>query len=137
MELKWKETNIAIIKENFISIGDDDCIVLPDLTGRYQQAVDIDYLLEGLLPLWAVIETECVAACCGFDAFDFYADTLYAAARKLEPAEFGHALHYAIEQIALLDTTVVSSRVLNNLADKQAFIALLQHIRTSLPQGDE
>ncbi|MDG0795731.1 DUF6331 family protein [Pectobacterium punjabense] len=128
---------MALIKENFISIGDDDCIVLPDLTGRYQQAVDVDYLLEGLLPLWAVIETECVAGCCGFDAFDFYADTIYAAGKKLKPAEFGHLLHYAIEQITLLDTTVVSSCELNNLADKQAFIALLQHIRTSLPQGNE
>ncbi|GKW10333.1 DUF6331 family protein [Pectobacterium punjabense] len=128
---------MALIKENFISIGDDDCIVLPDLTGRYQQAVNVDYLLEGLLPLLRRIETECMAACCGFDAFDFYAETLYATARKLEPAAFGPMLHNAIEQITLLDTTVVSSRVLNGLADKQAFIALLQHIRTSLPQGNE
>ncbi|GKW14838.1 DUF6331 family protein [Pectobacterium actinidiae] len=128
---------MALAKENFISIGDNDRIVLPDLTGRYQQAVNIDYLLEGLLPLWAVIETECVAACCGFDAFDFSADTIYDAARKLEPAEFSHSLHEAIEQITLLDVTVISSTYLNNLADKQAFITLLKHIRTSLPQGNE
>ncbi|MDY4313512.1 DUF6331 family protein [Pectobacterium actinidiae] len=128
---------MALAKENFISIGDNDRIVLPDLTGRYQQAVNIDYLLEELLPLWAVIETECVAACCGFDAFDFSADTIYDAARKLEPAEFSHSLHEAIEQITLLDVTVISSTYLNNLADKQAFITLLKHIRTSLPQGNE
>ncbi|MFJ5485932.1 DUF6331 family protein [Pectobacterium actinidiae] len=128
---------MALAKENFISIGDNNRIVLPDLTGRYQQAVNIDYLLEGLLPLWAVIETECVAACCGFDAFDFSADTIYDAARKLEPAEFSHSLHEAIEQITLLDVTVISSTYLNNLADKQAFITLLKHIRTSLPQGNE
>ncbi|MEQ9947799.1 DUF6331 family protein [Pectobacterium aroidearum] len=128
---------MAFIKEDFIPVGDNDRIVLPDLTGRYQQAVNIDYLLEGLLPLWAVIETECVAACCGFDAFDFSADTIYAVARKLEPAEFSHSLHKAIEQITLLDTTVISSTYLNNLADKQAFITLLQHIRTSLPQGND
>ncbi|GLW37645.1 DUF6331 family protein [Pectobacterium actinidiae] len=128
---------MALAKENFISIGDNNRIVLPDLTGRYQQAVNIDYLLEELLPLWAVIETECVAACCGFDAFDFSADTIYDAARKLEPAEFSHSLHEAIEQITLLDVTVISSTYLNNLADKQAFITLLKHIRTSLPQGNE
>lgn len=137
MERNRKKDNMALAKENFISIGDNNRIVLPDLTGRYQQAVNIDYLLEELLPLWAVIETECVAACCGFDAFDFSADTIYDAARKLEPAEFSHSLHEAIEQITLLDVTVISSTYLNNLADKQAFITLLKHIRTSLPQGNE
>ncbi|WP_113627887.1 DUF6331 family protein [Pectobacterium peruviense] len=128
---------MALTKENLVPLGDDNRIVLPDLTGRYDLAVNVDYLLEELLPLWAAIETECMAACCGFDAFDFSADTIHSAASKLKPAEFGHLLDYAIEQIALLDTTVVSSNELNNLADKQAFITLLQHIRTSLPQGND
>lgn len=129
--------NVAFIKEDFIPIGDNERIVLPDLTGRHHLAVNVDDVLEGLLPLWQIIETECVAACCGFDAFDFSADTLYAAARKLDAPELGHTLHRAIEQITLLDTTVISSSYLNNLADKQALITLLQHIRTSLPQGND
>lgn len=129
--------NVAFIKEDFIPIGDNERIVLPDLTGRHHLAVNVDDVLEGLLPLWQIIETECVAACCGFDAFDFSADTLYAAARKLDAPELGHTLHRAIEQITLLDTTVISSTYLNNLADKQAFITLLKHICTSLPQGND
>lgn len=127
---------MARSKDDFILLSDDNRIVLPDLTGRHQQAVNVDDLLEAVFPLLQLIETECVAACCGFDAFDFSADTICAAARQLEPTEFNHALHDAIAKIASLETTVISSDYMNNLADKEAFITLLQHIHTSLPQGN-
>lgn len=123
-------------KDDFIPIGNNNRIILPDLTGRYQQAINVDELLAPLLPLWQAIETHCVAACCGLDAFDFETDALYAVASKLEPDTLNHALQDAIEHISLLDTTVVSSTYLNNLVDKQAFITLLQHIKASVPQRE-
>ncbi len=54
-----------------IQIADDAWIEYIDIEGRYDQATDIDALLDGLWPLICRLETHCVAGCCGMDAYDF------------------------------------------------------------------
>ena len=51
-----------------IQIGDDAWIEFISLDGRYEQAIDIDPLLGELWPLICLLETHCVADCCGMDA---------------------------------------------------------------------
>ena len=86
-----------------------------------------------LLPLWQALEQHCIADCCGFDAFDFYPETILAAAAEMDSASLRQSLDKSIQAIESLDTTVVASLRLNNLADKRTFIALLSHVKSCLP----
>jgi hypothetical protein len=119
--------------KNAIWIGDDRWIEFIDLDGRYDQAVHVDAPLSSLEAFWSALETMCVAGCCGFDAFDFSPEGIAEAARGLPHARLHDQLEEAIRVVEKLDTTVVVSRRLNNLADKRTFLALLSHVKACLP----
>lgn len=117
---------------NDILIGDDKWIKFIDLNGRYEQSLDIDYLISSLSFLWDTLEQHCVAECCGFNAFDFYPDAIYEATKNMDKEQIRAELERVIESVTELETTVVSSSRLNNLADKSTFISLLLHIKESI-----
>jgi hypothetical protein len=120
-------------RNNAIPIGDGHWIDFIVLEGRYNEAVEIDPLLIDLLPLWQGLEQHCEAACCGFDAFNFHPDAIASATRGMNTSDLNRWLSNAIRGIEALETTVVVSRRLNNLADKRTFLALLSHIQACIP----
>lgn len=119
--------------KNAIWIGEDRWIEFIDLEGRYGDAGHVDEPLSSLDAFWAALETLCVAECCGFDAFDFSPEGVAEAARGLPHLRLRDQLDKAIGAVEALDTTVVVSRRLNNLADRRTFLALLSHLKASLP----
>jgi hypothetical protein len=120
-------------RKNDIQIGESRWIEFENIEDRYLEAVQVDQYLVELLPLWQALEQHCIAECCGFDAFDFYPETIFAAAAEMDSASLRQSLDRSIQAIESLDTTVVASPRLNDLADKRTFIALLSHVKSSLP----
>ena len=118
--------------KNDIWIGESHWIEFIDLEGRYHEAVEVDSHLSALEPLWDALETQCEAACCGFDAFDFSPEGVADAARSVSPGSLCDAMDQAIRAVEKLDGTVIVSHRLNNLADKRTFLALLSHLSTCL-----
>lgn len=111
-----------------ILIGDDQWIEFISLEGRDDRLVEIDSYLVGLWPLIERLETECVAACCGFDAFDFTSEAILAALNGLDRASLLAACDQAQHDIAHVDSSIVVSHRMNNLADKQVMLQLLAHL---------
>jgi len=116
-----------------IPIGEDAWIENIDIAGRYAQAVDIDAHLAGLWPLLERLETECVADCCGFDAYDFTREGIAAALPGLEPTQLHAAYAAATRALAALPGDVILSSRMNNLAHKRMLLRLLEHIDSCIP----
>ncbi|MBY0236789.1 MAG: hypothetical protein K2W93_17545 [Burkholderiaceae bacterium] len=116
--------------KNAILIGKGKWIEHIDLAGRYESAVNIDFLLRDLDSLWSVLETECVADCCGIDAFDFTPENLVNASNKLNGAELSAKIEDLRVKLEALDASVFVSQRLNNYSDRAVFEALLQHLQT-------
>lgn len=114
-----------------VSIGKDEWLPFFELEGRYESAVEIDLLLRETLEVWAALETQCVAGCCGIEAFEFWPEDIAKAAGILDvPA--------AIEQMERLrlaaertPAEVLLSRRLNCYFDKRQFLMLLEHLLRS------
>ncbi|MDN2714282.1 DUF6331 family protein [Janthinobacterium sp. SUN120] len=119
-----------------IQIGDDAWIEFISLDGRYDQAIDIDALLNGLWPLICRLETYCVAGCCGMDAFDFTPEGIAAALVDLDRAQLHAACAQARIAVAAAASDVFTSNTLNHMADKRVFLQLLEHVErcTAAPE---
>ena len=111
-----------------ILIGGDKWIEFISLEGRYNQALSIDHYLDGLWPLIQKLETQCVAACCGFDAFDFTEEAIREAVCDMDCNQLLVVLAEAKNNIELIDSEVLVSTRMNNLADKKVMVQLLHHI---------
>nr|WP_315491663.1 DUF6331 family protein [uncultured Rhodoferax sp.] len=118
--------------KNSIPIGEGKWIEFIDLTGRYEGAIEIDLLLNDLEPLWSALETQCVAGCCGLDAFDFYPENIASAKEGLVASTVCQNLSSLQAALKELDGDVVLSRRLNNYADIAVFHALLVHLQRNL-----
>lgn len=113
-----------------IPTGESSWIEFIDLANRQSEAVEIDHLLVNLLPFFEALEQHCVAECCGFDAFDFYPNTIASAAAKMNLKDLHGTLRKAIREVEALETTIIVSTRINNYSDKKTFLALLSHIQS-------
>ena len=111
-----------------IQIGEDAWIEFISLDGRYDQAIDIDGLLDGLWPLICRLETYCAAGCCGMDAFDFTREAIDTALLDLDRAQLHAACVQAQRAVAAAASDVLTSSTMNHLADKRVFLQLLEHL---------
>ncbi len=114
--------------QNAIATGPDTWIDHVEPAVPYGKAVAIDDLLADLAPMWAALETYCVAGCCGFDAFDFSADGVDASLSKVNAARTCEALATLRANLLALRGNAVSSTRLNMFCDKNEFLALLSHL---------
>ncbi|SRR6266567_5323036 len=116
---------------NDLSIGPDKWIPFIDISDRpYEQAVRIDHLISPMESFWSALETNCVAGCCGIDAFSLWPEDIEAASRAHEGQAIASALESLREFVEKSSAdTFVSSR-LNNIFDKQVLLALIQHIQS-------
>ncbi|PLY40780.1 hypothetical protein CSZ94_19300 [Janthinobacterium sp. ROICE36] len=111
-----------------IQIADDAWIECIDIAGRYEQAIDIDALLDGLWPLICRLETHCDAACCGMDAYDFTRDGVATALLELNRAQLHAACLAAKVAVTAVASDVLTSATMNHFADKRVFLQLLEHL---------
>ena len=119
--------------KNDILIADGVWIEVMDLAGCYAQAHEVDPYLHGLWQLLARLETQCVASCCGFDAYDFSGAAVHAAldAPGADATAWRKALAEAMQAIAAAPEALVSS-TMNNYVDRRALLQLLAHLDSSI-----
>lgn len=115
-------------RQDDIQIGDDAWIEWISLDGRYEQAIDIDPLLGELWPLICLLETHCVADCCGMDAYDFTREAVNTALLELDRAKLHAACAQAHSAVAAAASDVLLSNTMNHYADKRVFLQLLEHL---------
>jgi hypothetical protein len=122
-------------RRNDIPIGESRWIEFIELEGRYGEAISIDSLLVDIFPLLDVLEKNCVAECCGFNAFDFYPETICSVVFGMDDDVLINALGRAIVDVGRVETSVVVSSRMNNFADKRVFVALLRHIKSCIEKS--
>ena len=119
-----------------IQIADDTWIEYLDIAGRYDQAIDIDALLDGLWPLICRLETHCVAGCCGMDAYDFTREAIVTALLELDRAQLHAACAAARIAVAATASDVLLSNTMNHYADKRVFLQLIEHLDECIAAQD-
>lgn len=127
------------LQKNDISIGEDRWITFGDLKNGQERAVDIDPYLEPVMSFLDLLETECVAGCCGIHAYGLWPDNINGALKTLGNQE-RHRLMSDLVKIStevenLATDTVVSNR-LNQYFRKDVFLEILEHIRSVAEEGD-
>ncbi|BAX61734.1 DUF6331 family protein [Burkholderia stabilis] len=116
-----------------ISIGQDRWIEFGDLANGQGHAVAIDPYLAAVMPLIDALETYCVAACCGIDAFGFWPDETAVAVRTWHRdalARLADDLLSVRHAIEALPTDIVVSTRMNQYFRKAVMLELLAHLRT-------
>ena len=111
-----------------ISIGKDEWLPYFDLEGRYESAIDIDVLVRDTSDVWTALETQCVAGCCGIEAFEFWPEDVQKASAHLDVAAAIQKLASLRSAIGGLSAEVLLSRRMNSYFDKRQFLLLLDHL---------
>ena len=123
-------------RQHDIQIGDETWIEFISLDGRYDQAIDIDALLDGLWPLICRLETHCDAGCCGMDAYDFTREGVATALLELDRAQLHAACVAAKAAVMAVASDVLTSAAMNHFADKRVFLQLLAHLDECITAQD-
>lgn len=111
-----------------ISIGKDEWIPFIDVVGRQQNAVSIDDMLTPLDSFLKSLETECVAACCGIDAFALWPEDIRRASAEVDRKQLAEALASLRRFVESSPSDVFVSEKLNNYFDRQVLLWIIDHI---------
>ena len=114
--------------KNDISIDKDKWITWIDLEDKQNEAVQIDNIILINTEIWYLLETDCVSACCGIDAFNFWPENIENALTKVDKEQVLKDLNIILEQIKNIESAVIVSTRLNNYFNKKVFIQLIEHI---------
>ena len=114
-----------------LSLGPDHWLTLAHVTYSESDTLSIDDLVAYTQPLWQQLETECIAGCCGLDAFDFWPEQI-AQVSSLEREGLLQRLALVSSQLQQQPQQVLLSHTLNMLIQKDDFLRLLNHIQAHL-----
>jgi len=120
--------------ENDICIGPGEWITSVDIDAKQiSSAVDIDPLLSSMADFLARLETNCVAECCGIDAFDLWPENI----RRAAALSGDRTLH---QKLAALKAFIVEREAdcfggirLNNYFHRNTLLQLVDHIDGHIP----
>ena len=118
------------LNPNDINIGQDKWIRFVDISNRpYELSISIDHLISPMESFWSALETNCVAGCCGIDAFSLWPEDI----QGVSSSQDAQAISLGLESLGefvekSIADTFVSSR-LNNLFDRRVLLALIQHLQ--------
>lgn len=118
---------------NDISIGPEHWISV-EKTTISGELIELDPLMNALLPMWHALEKECVAACCGIDAFGLWPEDVLEHTAHLPKAELHHQLSSLINNIEQQPDANYYSRILNNCFNRATLLLLLQHLQAIYQQ---
>jgi hypothetical protein len=113
---------------NDISIGKDQWITFIDVLGRQERAVSIDHLISPLKSFWTALETNCVAGCCGIDAFSLWPEDVRRAASTVDAKLLADGLMSLREFVERSGPDIFVSQRLNNYFDRQVLLQVIDHI---------
>ncbi|QOT79288.1 DUF6331 family protein [Cupriavidus basilensis] len=91
--------------------------------------------LAPILPLLHWLETECVADCCGIDAYGFWPDAIARAAMQAGLPDLAERIAQVRERVAGAGGDVFLSHRMNNYFDRQVLLQLIDHIAACLASG--
>jgi hypothetical protein len=122
---------------NDINIGKDKWIewINFDFTNG-DNVFQIDDLLRSTFDFWDKLEIQCVAGCCGIDAYSFWKEDIKLAADQMNQADLIKNLMTAKMNIESRSEVILASEKLNFLMNKSVFIQLLDHIVTTVNPED-
>lgn len=116
-----------------ISIGENKWIKWVGFDSKKDnEIIEIDNILKPTIDFWDGLETQCVAECCGIDAFSFWEDDIEQSINNLDKTELINNLRDVKSELINTSKTIVSSSRLNNLLDKRVFIELIDHILVTI-----
>jgi hypothetical protein len=117
-----------MVETRDISIGQDKWIKWIELDPNDKDEFDIDPSLELTKQFWANLEINCVAGCCGIDAFSFWPEDIKQASKGFDKIALRAQLDQLKEDVIRSNIKIVVSERLNNLFDKRVLIELVNHI---------
>lgn len=115
--------DISIDKDKWIT-----CIALD----HTQAILDIDAFLEPTISFWKYLETNCVSACCGIEAFALWPEDIKHAKQQMNDLHIKQKFEKLKYDLLEQSETQLISSYLNNLFHKTVFIQLINHIVTYL-----
>lgn len=113
---------------NDISIGEGLWVKFRDIDEGKEDAFQIDRFMDELSYFWKSIETECVAACCGIDAFCLWPEQIIKNTKHLNYENVVLELKLLRQNVIDAESKIVVSNSLNNYFNKMTFIEMLDHI---------
>lgn len=119
------------IHDSDISINQDKWISWIELD-QNKIPLDIDSFLQPTIPFWTALETECVSACCGIDAFAMWPDDIQKAKRQLNDDLIKQKFQTLRSDLSKQTDLVFSSSYINNIFDKRLFLQIVDHIISNL-----
>lgn len=114
---------------NDISIGQDQWIEFVDFSkSAAADAYQIDSILIQNEKFWNLLEENCVAGCCGIDAFVFWPEDIKRIASQFDVEQLRNQFSEIIISVEALDHGVFVSSRLNLYCHKKVLLQLLEHI---------
>ena len=111
-----------------ISIGKDQWIRFIDVVGREARAASVDHLIAPLESFWSALETNCIAECCGIDAFSFWPEDVRRAASTVDAKLLADGLTSLRRFVEGSEPDIFVSQRLNNYFDRQVLLQAIDHM---------
>lgn len=111
-----------------VFIGNDEWIRFVDITGRIQNAANLDEFIKPMESFWRSLEVNCVSECCGINAHSFLSKHIWNAVRQCGDAALKERLTRLRRHVHELSTDCVFSSILNQYFDRAMFSQLLDHV---------
>ncbi|MGD9493991.1 MAG: DUF6331 family protein [Bacteroidales bacterium] len=111
-----------------ISIGKDKWIKWIDFDHQTASVYDIDQMIEPITGFLELFETECVAECCGINAFAFWPEDIQIVKKDFNCEDLLIKFQEIKKQLMLIQSEVVNSHFLNQLLRKEVFVKLIEHL---------
>lgn len=115
-----------------ISIGENKWIKWVDFDAEKVNPISIDDLIEPMSRFWKNLEIECLAECCGIEAFSFLPKDIENASKDFNNNELYNLFNKTINKLNNISDEVIVSRLLNQLMNREMFIELLEHIKENI-----
>jgi hypothetical protein len=111
-----------------VLIGNDDWIRFVDITGRIENAANLDAFIKPMESFWRSLEVNCVSECCGINAHSFLPKDIWNAVRQCRDAALKEKLTRLRQHVDGLSADCVFSPILNQYFDRAMFSRLLDHV---------
>lgn len=122
---------------NDISVGKDKWITFVELDWQQTNAIDLDEILKPIEPFLNSLETECVAGCCGVDAYAFWSEDIAGAAKQSAIPDLSRSIETARQRIIDSGGDSFVSHRMNNFFHRQTLLQLIDHIARCVGHTDD
>ena len=117
---------------NDINIGPDQWVQWVSFTERNEIPASIDPLILPMMDFWKRLETECVSACCGIDAFNLWPENIRIASQEAQIFDLQDQLNQLRSYVADSNSSVFNCGEFNQLFDRAVLLQLIDHVASHL-----